>query len=906
MTSFRSAAVIILLALALSVVEDQRLIPTFDDSPNGEYVVVPNEPKSLDDCHFRYYEFGKDSINKPTFGIPAYLREFAHMAAIGWTQPDTTILWDCGGSLISEQFVLTAAHCAQRNVPDWVRLGDINLHNNTDDQYAEQIRIVEFLAHPNHSFLYEYNDIALLRLEHKVKLHDTVAPACLWNDEEIRFKTLEAAGWGEIGFFQGNTPTLLKVLLSPLARNRCSTFFDSNHRLPNGLNNHQMCATHPLMDTCRGDSGGPLQVKLLHNARLTPFVVAVTSFGRPCGQTVPGIYTRVAPYISWIQAVLKASGENDTDYMQEPESCARKYVDLREYEPRVVLSKDNMQEKLDLSKAHLYRGSSQQLVGIHWNSQPTNSSSECYGVIIDESTVLTLARCTEVNGSEPTYVTSAGNKTNIITNSHKHPAYVEGSFRNDIGVLKVNEPFEFNADFTPACVWTKESFLEPEIEVSARGLLELNRIYIEAAPEFNRISMQNTVDVLGIVNEQNETNCLLPTQYADRLPNGLTQEHVCFGAEPFLVPKTCKQAFGGPLQRETFRYGRSLMYVNALNLVGRDCGFGESALAIRLSHHKQWLESVLYPPRKTEIVHKRRPVVFLHEALKEGDNCTTSKGITGICVNYLFCPKVTHDGMNGREVMFCKTGSLVCCPYRYIRNGTNSDAEGMESCKRIEEANSDEEEESGDDRTASLVHVVSILWTNDGEERRCIGTIISSRTVLTAARCLHASKHPSHVELLKSTRRVRFIVEEVIVHPEFNNETKKHNLALIKTKDTSQQEEFLMPSACLWRNSTHTPFMMEQLVLADESYETKDAHVKFNTDCRRAMRRAVKPSELCLKVEESDESTVSIDDGMPVFWSNRDRRYLVGIVSRRSSVSDRSIVLYTRISSYVDWIKLEL
>uniref|UniRef100_A0A182FMQ7 Uncharacterized protein n=1 Tax=Anopheles albimanus TaxID=7167 RepID=A0A182FMQ7_ANOAL len=272
-----------------------------------------------------------------------------------------------------------------KSISNPVRLGDINLIDDADDQFAQQIRIAAVFYPENHSFTNYYTDIALLQLEGNVtvrfetsqysygvhSLDETVAPACLWIDDEIPFKNFSATGWG---------------------------------------------ATGPALRAIQGDSGSPLQVKLLHNSRLTPFVVAVTSFGKSCGMDIPGVYVRVAPFFAWIKSVLKANGLADaarhegddrrgyggleiSDWILQPHACARKYVNLRtEYESSTVLSKNETNVQMDLTNVHLFSESSRQLVRIHWNGHASNTSKECYGVIIDESTVPTLAQCTMANG----------------------------------------------------------------------------------------------------------------------------------------------------------------------------------------------------------------------------------------------------------------------------------------------------------------------------------------------------------------------------------------------------------------------------------------------------------------------------------------------------------------------------
>jgi secreted trypsin-like serine protease len=102
-------------------------------------------------------------------GEKARTGEFPHMVAIGWRK-HITITFDCGGSLISNRFVLTAAHCEKSDSirPSFVRLGDQNLKTRSDGVVEVDIDIAEFIKHEQYSALTHKNDVALIKMAREV------------------------------------------------------------------------------------------------------------------------------------------------------------------------------------------------------------------------------------------------------------------------------------------------------------------------------------------------------------------------------------------------------------------------------------------------------------------------------------------------------------------------------------------------------------------------------------------------------------------------------------------------------------------------------------------------------------------------------------------------------------------
>ncbi|CAH1955572.1 unnamed protein product [Acanthoscelides obtectus] len=254
--------------------------------------------------------FSNHSASRVVGGVPAKLGQFPWMVVLGYRNPrnPNRPKWLCGGTMITDVHILTAAHCVyRRNDLYLARLGELDLYDDNDGATPEDIPIAQKKIHEDYNTVQFTNDIAILTIERKTR-NPKVWPICLPHAEPLRSQSFEklrpfVAGWGAINF-RGPQSSILQVAEIPVVpTEKCKNAFAVQ---PNILiDERTLCAgwTTGEKDACQGDSGGPLMHGRIEEEDIQRYYqIGVVSFGFKCAEpNFPGAYTRVTYFIDWIQ-----------------------------------------------------------------------------------------------------------------------------------------------------------------------------------------------------------------------------------------------------------------------------------------------------------------------------------------------------------------------------------------------------------------------------------------------------------------------------------------------------------------------------------------------------------------------------------------------------------------------------
>lgn len=244
-------------------------------------------------------------------GVPAALGAWPWMAAIFVGGVFTFV--SCGGVLINEQYILTAAHCVvdkatglKKKESDYtVRLGDLDIAVDTDKATPVDFKVIELIPHAEYNPTLIKNDIAIMKLDKPLtQFTDFIRPICLPPIPSLPTSQFEdttpfIAGWGTVEFRGESSNVLRQVSLRVTAKAACQSAFD---RFKVTISDTQLCAGFALggKDACQGDSGGPLM--LPDPDTNLWYSIGVVSVGFKCAEPgFPGIYSRTSAYLDWIK-----------------------------------------------------------------------------------------------------------------------------------------------------------------------------------------------------------------------------------------------------------------------------------------------------------------------------------------------------------------------------------------------------------------------------------------------------------------------------------------------------------------------------------------------------------------------------------------------------------------------------
>lgn len=206
----------------------------------------------------------------------------------------------CGGSIILESWIVTAAHCVNN-----VHYSEIEVvageHNVVIDEDTEQrLMISDIFIHTNYNGSTHVNDIALLKLATNISYDTYSQPIALPKQGHLASGECIISGWGRLSFLGPRPDILQKVNVSIFSDAYCKSIYG------NQFYDCMICAGLKSggVDACSGDSGSPLVCSDEENT----YLAGIVSWGYGCGfPSTPGLYVKVSYYTDWINERMSSA-----------------------------------------------------------------------------------------------------------------------------------------------------------------------------------------------------------------------------------------------------------------------------------------------------------------------------------------------------------------------------------------------------------------------------------------------------------------------------------------------------------------------------------------------------------------------------------------------------------------------
>jgi len=204
----------------------------------------------------------------------------------------------CGGFIINDRWIMTAAHCMEGETPAIlsVVIGD-HTRNDNSNTVRRALTVEQIIMHEDYDDWDYYNDIALVKVTEAIEFNEDIQPICgPDSDDQYVYRRTLTSGWGTLSAGGACCPQTLQYVSMNITTNEyCQS------RYPYDISVDMICATDNIgsteRDSCQGDSGGPLFVADDNNVFS---VVGIVSWGIGCASGYPGVYARVSHQHSWV------------------------------------------------------------------------------------------------------------------------------------------------------------------------------------------------------------------------------------------------------------------------------------------------------------------------------------------------------------------------------------------------------------------------------------------------------------------------------------------------------------------------------------------------------------------------------------------------------------------------------